>query len=278
MVKKVIKNNDSTINLHFEFDSLNDFYREALTIDHKRGDPQKHREFYTDDSSEDFRGENNGTILDSKFIYRKAIGSLPDINEDLYLGTKRHVYKWSETDGDDMSMTRAYEQLPFMKQRDNTKGSKKGKFITIHVNIAVNWMVNAENLKYKARSVLALVDYFESQGYRVQVLLEDHTGNAGHYEGKRIDEFYLKIPVKNFNETLSSAVLFATIVPWMLRFWIFLFQSAKYKPNGGMGYAKSFRQADTLSDIYIDSEDCLNENSFKKRLSNIKKIFENENN
>jgi hypothetical protein len=278
MVQTIKEINNHSIELHYEFETLNDFYRECMKIDKKHGDANKYSSFYESTSNDSFRGEDRKTILESKFIYRKALGTLPDINEDLYLGTKKPSYCWSEVDGDEMSMTRAYDQLPFMKQRDHMKGNSKGKFITIHVNIAVSWMVTAENLKYKARTVVALVDYLESIGYRVQVLLEDHTGNAGTLNGKHIDKFYLKIPVKNFNETISSSVLFATIVPWMLRFWIFLFQSAKYKPSDGMGQAIGFRKSDTLGDVYIDSKDCLNEKAFKHKISNLKTLFENEQN
>ena len=69
-----------------------------------------------------------------KYSYTKGLNKLKQLNLDREIGSRKKKYKWSEIDGDDMSIERFNDDLPFMQQRVNKQGNNNGKFIDITIN------------------------------------------------------------------------------------------------------------------------------------------------
>ena len=67
-----------------------------------------------------------------KYSYTKGLNKLKQLNLDWEIGSRKKKYKWSEIDGDDMSIERFNDDLPFMQQRVNKQGNNNGKFIDIY--------------------------------------------------------------------------------------------------------------------------------------------------
>lgn len=259
------------MHLEIEFPDIEDFYREAMIVE-----PYGHAEHHADQKNNDridFRGLSNKDILKYKYGYTPGVEHIEELDASFVLGSSRFKYKWNEEDGDEMSMERAYNDLPYLKQRRRTIGNNSGKFITIHVNTGELGWVEADEMLCKCYTVATLVNKLETMGYRTRILMHTFTRGVGYLNGQSVDTMEVKCPLKQFEEPLNLPLIIYCISPWFHRYWMFLLRAAKLKVSGGMGSSARIRKKDTQTDIYIDTGQCLDEDDAKERLEQISKTL-----
>lgn len=196
-----------------------------------------------------------------KFSYKEGLDKLKQLEIELALGGSKKQYKWNEFDGDDISMERMYEGMPYMAKRVKQLGDGTGKFVTIHVNVCENCNVSADQLLHKAYTAMQLIDLVEGLGYRVAVEAYMDSKNPGTYKGTTMKTLHTAVTIKRFEDPLNKPLLLTCISPWFLRYHIFRFWCAKFQMSHGFGSAYDPGYKDTKEDIYIKQGECLSENT-----------------
>lgn len=254
-----------------EFPDLEDLYREALTLE-----PDGNEYMFNQQKTKDdvyFRGLSLEDIDKYKYGYTPGVEKLEELDSYFVLGSSRFKYKWNEEDGDEMSMERAYEGLPYLKQRKRSVGNGTGKFITIHVNTGELAFVSYEQMLKKAYTAASMVNKLETMGYRTQVLLHTLTRNVGFYRGEAVKTLEVKCPIKKFDDPLNIALILYCISPWFHRYWMFLIRASKLKCSSGMGASTTHRKKDSMTDIYIDTGECLTDGGVEEKMSSLSKMM-----
>ena len=258
-----------------EYDNIMDFYRESVTFDEKEGNRELWEKHMTEDNPR-FKGLSLEEAEASKWVYKKGLSELNELDINTVLGGSKTNYRWSETDGDDIEYDRLLSGLPALKQRVRKAGIGTGKIIELIVNIAENCGVTAEKMMLKAYTAVQISDYLEKNGYRVAIYVVENTRNAGSYKGSPCNLYQVKTCIKRSEEPLLKGMLLTCISPWFFRIHCFRHETAKIKATYGLGRAESLNKKSTKETIIIDSGECLDKRSVENKLKQIEKLFEEE--
>lgn len=262
------------MNLDFKFDDLDDFYRECEIVE-ETGNRSRWGEL-TNKVYSHFTGLSKDKILEYKYSYQPGIENLGDIESTFNIGSSNFTHKWDDQDGEEMSMERAYEGMPFLKKRIRKVGNNSGKFVTININLSEPGMVGYKQMQYKAKTAAELINKLSGMGYSIAVRVLDVATNCGTFNGERVKKLTLSVPVKKFDEPLNMSLLLACISPWFMRYWMFRFECAKVNMNIGMGGAGKYHKSEEINDIYIECGECLDKESSKQKVEELSKKFDED--
>lgn len=216
-------------------------------------------------------------IQKSKYNYIKGLENLKKIEKDITLGGRKHVYKYDDSDGDDMNMDRYLESLPCMKKRIHKHGKGNGKFVNLHVSICENCRCSSESLLTRSYTAMRIIDMLEEEGYRVQIIAYADNENAGRtVQDEQIDMLSVEVVVKKYEDPLIKGQILTAISPWFFRYWMFKFWTAKFRMADGLGHSCRLKKEESVSDIYIQTGEALTENDAEKTIERIKKLYDLE--
>lgn len=258
-----------------KFKNLEEFYTECDIFDTDHGNKYMYNEHSNEDNP-DWIGLGLEKIKESKYNYKEGLDKLKELDLELNLGGKRKQYVWAEDDGDEMSMERFHESLPFMSKRKATDGDKNGKFVNLYVNICECAYVSYDSMLNKTYTAIQLTDYLENSGYKVGIILEADVKNLGKFGNDSVEHLHIEVPIKQPDEPLLKPLLLTCISPWMFRHHIFKLWTAKFDTNGGLGSPYRVPNIDTKNNLYIGIGDCLNKESVEKKLEHFKSLFGDE--
>lgn len=264
------------LDLKIKINSLPEFYQEADNVE--IGGNYSDWEHHNKSDTPSFRGLSLAEIKESKWSYTKGLDNLKEIDKDIQLGGRKHVYKYDDSDGDDMNMDRYLEGLPCMRKRVQNHGKGTGKLVNLHISICENCWCSAKNLLIRSYTAMRIIDMLELQGYRVQVTAyadNKEPGyilrNGGH---EYIDTLQVEVVIKKFEDPLIKGQILTAISPWFFRYWMFKFWTAKFKMRDGLGQAISPVKEESISDIYIQTGEALTEPDAEKTITRISKLFD----
>lgn len=272
---------DNNGNYKIVFSSLERFYKECDEIESTGNSKRKpffnesfdYWENQDERDDKDWVGLSRDEILKSKYMYKEGLDSLKEIEADLNLGGTKRSYRWDETDGDDMSYDRYIDNLPCLKKRIRTLGSGRGKIVNIHVSVGENCGVSYKDMLLRSYTVMRVIDYLENLGYRVGVSVYDDVRSLGYYKDDAINTLHTEIQIKKPEEPLIKGLILTCISPWMLRYHIFKFWTAKFKCKYGLGHSCDPGYKDTKTDIYFGTGCCLSEKSCTDKINKLAKEF-----
>ena len=259
-----------------EYDNIIDFYRESVTFDEKEGNRSKFDEIMREDNSW-FAGLSVKEAEESKYVYKKGLDELKELDLNTVLGGSRAQYRWNEFDGDDLDYDRMLSGSPCMRQRIKKAGIGTGKIIDLYVNIAENCGVSSDKMLLKAFTAVQIADFLETNGYRVAIYVIENTQYAGRYKESDCNLYRVSTCIKRAEEPLIKGMLLTCISPWYFRIHCFRHEAAKIKCSYGLGRATPLGWKDTKERITLDTGECLTKDSVKEKLKKIEKLFEIEN-
>lgn len=266
------------VRLEFVFNSIEDFYESAVTIDPERADRRRFYDHMTFDSLTDhWVGLSLDNIKKYKYGYTPGINKLEEMKEDLHIvGASSFQTKWDTLDGEEMSMDRFYDERPFLSKRVRKHGFLNGKFIKIYVNIDEHCGISYEEMLNKTYTVVSIIDYLESMGYRTEVFAICQSLDLGTRDGNYISETYIEVPIKQMDAILNISLLLTTLSPWFFRYWCLLLYLANAKTFEGMGRPARIPQSSKIGELRIGTEQCLDEESSQTFIMNIKRMYDQE--
>ena len=258
------------------FDNLEQFYKECDILEETGNDSSsiyyKHSE--TDACYRaDFIGLPRDELLKSKYVYKKGLDELSKLDLDLDLGGHKRSYKWDENDGDDMDYDRYLDNLSCLKKRIHKEGLGQGKIINIHVSVGENCGVSYKEMLYRSYTVMKVIDSLEEQGYRIGVFVYTDVAELGWYKSETIKMLHTEIQIKKPEEPLIKGLILTCISPWMLRYYFFKFWSAKFKCRHSLGSSREVQYKEDRTNIYFTTGSCLNEDSAKCKIDQLKELF-----
>lgn len=260
--------------LTVHFDSLEKFYTECEIVE-DTGTKGHYDEICNEDDP-GWKGLSLEEIQKAKYFYNKGLDKLESLTQEMQLGGSGKSYKWDENDGDELDYDRFLEGLPCLKKRVKKLGNKNGKFIRLHIGIGENWTVTAEDMLYKSYTAIKLADYLEQQGYRVEISAFAEVADLGRFKGEQLEYIITEIIIKKAEDPLILPQILTCISPWMFRYHIFKFWTAKFKCYSGLGCSVAAKHKETKEDIWITSGQCLDENSANQKIEQITKLFDKE--
>ena len=267
---------DNPIRTEFKFTDIEDFYKSALSFDTTTGNRDQYLEILHNRNPE-WVGMTLSDIEKYKYSYAPGVPHLEQIKEDLLIpATSSFKTKWDDVDGEDMSMERLYDELPFMSKRVRKHGFLNGKFVKLYIDISENSHVEYTDMLHKTYTAVSIVDYLESMGYRTEVYATAKTISLGRRKGEDVEQAYVEIPVKKLDESLNTSLLLTLLSPWAFRFWILLLYSANVYTSYGMGRASYEKPETTLGTLYINTGDCLTKESSEHFINQIKTMYDQD--
>ena len=261
------------------FDSLERFYSECDIVEdtgYKSGYAYCPWDECNDRNEPSWVGLSKEEILKSKYSYKKGLDELKSLEEDFDLGGTKRCYKWDETDGDDMNYERFIDELPAMKKRIRKQGDSQGKIINLHVSVGENCNIRFDEMLNRSYTVMRLVDYLENLNFRVGIYVYSDVSDLGKYKGNSIKHLHTEIQIKKPEEPLIKSLILTCISPWMLRYHLFKFWTAKFKCHDNLGHSISTYYPNTKTDIYFPTRSCLNDKDSKQFLKDLLKEFNYE--
>lgn len=292
--------NPNDVRIHYRFSSIIEFYSQALNVS-PDGNPESHeiyRRMKEEEEEEEERRwewtglENWGSLKDTnaaieeimkrRFTYRKGIQQLQKEAQSMVQGFKRKVYKWNELDGDDLSMERLRDHLPAMRKRTYDQGNKFGNFISLCFMGGVTANVSSERMRIKTGTAIKLINFFESIGKRVEVILFYKSSYSGQWRNKQVNPLVIEILVKRFTDPMNIGLINTALSPWTFRYWKFLFMDAKFHGDSGRGFSKDITEEDITfrkgsHPIIINTYDCLSQEESDQFIKNVLNNYEASN-
>lgn len=256
------------------FSSLDEFYKESDTIE-PTGELYRWEE--VQNNNESFVGLSKELINKSKYSYSKGLELLKELDLDINLGGSRKKYKWDDQDGDELSTERLNDGLPFLSKRLKTNGDSTGKFVNLYINVGENACIDYKSMLNKSYTAIQIIDYLENSGYKVGVIAFCDVSSLGYYKNEKVELLHTEIILKKPEDPLIKPLLLTCISPWMLRFHMFKFWTAKFSCSWGLGHSEKLTYKDDKNNLYINTGDCLNKKSAEERITYFKSIFEIKN-
>lgn len=260
--------------LTVHFDSLEKFYTECEIVEDTG--TKGHYDRICNEDDPGWKGLSLEEIQKAKYFYNKGLDKLESLTQEMQLGGSGKSYKWDENDGDELDYDRFLEGLPCLKKRVKKLGNKNGKFIRLHIGIGENWMVTAEDMLYKSYTAIKLADYLEQQGYRVEISTFAEVADLGRFKGEQLEYLITEVIIKKAEDPLILPQILTCISPWMFRYHVFKFWTAKFQCRSGLGHSIAAKHKETKEDIWITSGQCLDENSANQKIEQIIKLFDKE--
>ena len=258
-------------NFTITFPNLDQFYKECDIVEDTGNKTEWKRN--CDTNSPHWIGLSKDEIIASKYNYKKGLDQLKELEADFNLGGSKRSYKWDENDGDDMNYDRFLDCLPCLSKRITKKGDGKGKVITIYVSIGENCNISFKEMLNRSYTVIRLVDYLENLNYRTEIIVYTDVANLGSYKGEEVRTLHTEIVIKRAQDPLIKGLVLNCISPWMLRYHLFKFWSAKFILNFGYGHNITLPYEETPNKIYFRSGECLNEHNSEIKINKLAKKF-----
>jgi len=249
------------MNLEWNFNSMTDFYVATETLLPTGNPSEWKKQCDSSDYNSSWVGLPRKDIEPCKWRYNKPVLSLSNRYDKAIIGGTSKVKIWSEYDGYDLSYDRLIDGFPSLRDYRRKSGNAKGKFVTIHVNIGENCGVSAEQMMSKAMTTMQLIDILEESNCRIAVEISEVCYRPGTVNGKDVEWLQWNATVKKFEDVMNKPLIFTAISPWILRYHGFKLQAARTYPFSGYGQARRFsNRICDLDHIYIDNQECLNQN------------------
>ena len=259
--------------LHFVYDNIEQFYKEALTPT-PYGDNSRYIRHLKEENVH-FRGLSNNDIIKYKYGYKEGLDKIKELSVNLNLGGSSKKYIYDEFDGDDMNYDRLLEGFPAMRKRVRQHGIGSGRLVNIYVVISEDCYVRYKEMLNKAFTAMQIVDTLESLGYRVAVWACDATRDcSGSYKGIYDINYQVMICLKKHEDSLNKPLIMNGISPWFFRYFLFAHQMGHYNCGSGLGSAIPLDIETTKETIVINHGECLDESSSKRKIEQIIKLFE----
>ena len=261
------------------FDNLEKFYNECDIVEdtgYKSGRAYCSWDECNNRDEPDWVGLSRENILRCKYSYKEGLDQLKALEEDFNLGGTKRCYKWDETDGDDMNYERFIDEMPAMKKRLRKEGNGQGRIINLHISVGENCNIRFEEMLNRSYTVMRLVDYLENLNFRVGIYVYSDVSDLGKYKDKRLNQLHVEIQIKKPEEPLIKSLILTCISPWMLRYHLFKFWTAKFKCGYCLGSAARIEYTNTKQDIYFTTGSCLTEDDSNKYLKDLLKQFNYE--
>jgi hypothetical protein len=171
--------------------------------------------------------------------------------------------RWSEVDGDEMSMDRYRDGRAFMRQRYKPRcGVKGGRVLRVRVNIGENCKCEASSMLWKAYAAGRLVEELENNGVRCEVVVEQYSSGYAHNGSS----WRFSCIVKRPEDPLNLAGVVAACAPWFMRRWVLsvvsLLPGAAWRC--AMGRSGPLPPCDDA--VTIDHGECLSERAAREWL------------
>jgi hypothetical protein len=195
--------------------------------------------------------------------------SMVKANMSALLGESKTHRIWNEENGDHFSVDRAREGLPPLQKRIRKAGENSGRIKKIYVNVTEHVGVTAKQMTWKSATACALVDGFEGQGIRTEVILVHRTKRVS--EGGAMD-FGLEVPLKQAQEPLNISLLAGCLSPWMFRCHLIAVQHRTVIENGyknDYGHGCPVPIGEKEGAIVIDSGMCLSKEESMQFLAKV---------
>lgn len=262
------------IRLDFKFEDIDDFYKAAEEFDKDNGQFHQNEEIRLSERRS-FSGLSIQDIHKYKYGYQPGISKLEEVKEDLLIdGASCFKHKWDDVDGEEMSMDRFYDEIPFLQKRIRKHGFLGGKFIKVYVSINELAMVSYESMLNRTYTAVSIIDYLESLGYRTEVYATSFSINKGSYKNDWASEVYSEVLIKKSDEALNLSLLLTMLSPWSYRYWHFLMFSGHFKTSSGMGSTRSEGKSSQIGELYLQSGECLTKEASKKFINEIKEMYD----
>ena len=271
------KSTGKDIRLEFKFEDIEDFYSSCEKFDKNLGKITQYNEILNEHDSERSRwvGLMKKKILESKYSYPEGISKLEEVKEDLLVtASSSFKNKWEDVDGEEMSMERMYDELPFMSKRVRKHGFLNGKFIKLFISIDEHSGIEYEKMLNKTYTAVSIIDYLESMGYRTEVYATVRAKNVGTRGSDNVKQLYVEIPIKKIDEILNIGLLLTLLSPWAFRYWTLLLMAANIYTNWGMGQPSYERPELKYGTLYINTGDCLSKESSQDFIKQIKLMYD----
>jgi len=280
MYDYLLGNKEYNLKLIYRVSSISEFYRLA-SVCTPTGHAREHTRYLRGDVSDWFwlGVKNFPDLLSKKFTYKKGIVEIEKESQKMVQGYRKHIYKWDELDGDDLSMERLYEQLPALRKRISVTGDKFGNFISLYFNVGNNCGIQSGEMLSKTKTAIKLIKFFESLNKRVEVVIYSNDLRPGTYNNEGIHSILLEVVAKKFSEPLNIGLLNTTLTPWFFRYWVFMFWHSRCHLEPGYGHSVDVNPEDIKSKrknkaIILNAQDALDEYSsnefIEKALNNEK--------
>lgn len=264
------------MNYSIIFNDIDSFYREC-DIQEPTGNKCQYIEVSTSDD-EYWVGLSLEKIKQSKYFYKEGLDLLKEIELDASLAGSRKKYKWDDQDGDDLSVERLNDDMPFLSKRLREHGDSNGKFVNIYVNIGENCGVDFKGMLNKSYTAIQMIDYLENNGYKVGVVAFSDVYNLGYYKGDPVNLLHVEVVIKKPEDPLIKPLLLTCISPWMLRHHFFKFWTAKFDCNWGLGRSEKKDYKDDKNNLYINTGECLTKQLAEEKIEFFKKLFKDSEN
>ena len=219
--------------------------------------------------------ESKEELIRRKFAWREGIEDIERESQKMVQGYRRKIYKWDEIDGDDLNMERLHEDLPPMRKRVYSQGTKHGKFISLYFMGGALAYVESTELINKTKTAVKLVKFFESIGKRTEVILFFKSRSAGYYKEQYVDPLVIEITIKRFSDPINIPLINTALSVWTFRYWKFLFMDAKMHGASGRGQSvdlipeEDFIFRKGIYPIVINTHECLSKESSETFIQNI---------
>ena len=239
-------------NITVEYRNLAEFLRAAEKCQQNRWSECTERNLW-----EAFIGvPNYAELLKRREGFAEGVASLKALPEFEELVSQGHVKRvWSDIDGDTWDQERFLDERKFLLRRVKTGGIKKGKMITLAVNVTESCKVSHAAMLWKSYAAVKVADDLEARGNRVKIVFVI----AAQKVSDTVDQLYISTVLKDFHEPINLSLLASWLSPWFFRFWGFAVMKSLV-PD----IRSSYGCPDTLRDfgdntIKIDEGACLNE-------------------
>lgn len=254
--------------LKLTFPDLTSFYNESDIVENTNNESRI--KYLENNTMNDYSNMTFQDILNSKYSYKKGLDNLEKLNLDWEIGGTKRKYKWSEVDGDEMSIDRLNDCLPFMQQRQKTLGNNNGNFIDITINMDIVAGCSSDSMMNRAYMCIQLSDWLEEQGYKTSIIIYDSYGHPGTFRGKNVDTVLIEVVIKGYDEPLNKGMLLTATAPWMLRYHLFKFMYNKFDSGRLMcGYVIKNKITKSSININYEGMSKYSVNEFIEKVKNI---------
>lgn len=251
------------------FSGLEDVYAytgnpaEMIAKGHKREEL-----YYIYPDQDKWRGATMAEVMSRRYGWNdgvKELSKLPGI--ELPACGSEFRRKWSETDGDDISVERMQDGLPCLIQRYRAKGNKQRRIASLAVNVIASCATKAKEILWKCYTASRLADELEAQGTRLEITAVWRAANC--IQGGQYESLSGEIPLKRADDPLNVSQLLAAFSPWFMRTAVLMSIDTFGRRTSGHGRCTELYDRDKYT-YYIGFHDCLSEYEAKQFLAGCK--------
>ena len=160
-------------------------------------------------------GNTGNEFKDHKF--GKPVDRLPEVELPEDIRSSRKGIEWSN----DPIKAIEYDHERFLENRNcfmlrNTISGQKRGVKKLYITTVALSNISANNINDNAKKLTAMIDHYEAQGIRCELVWFFHSQNTTH-DNKNV---LIQIPIKNSSEPLDLSLIYWILSPVFFRFWI----------------------------------------------------------